>query len=71
MEPPDKNGNILTNNNSINNERHFLPHLPQFDFCLRFLGAFIWAIRSGQFDDDYTPSVRMLFDDEKQNEKSD
>jgi len=29
-----------------------------------FLYAFIRAVRSGQFDDDYTPSVRMLFDDE-------
>ena len=30
-----------------------------------FLLAFIWAVRSGQYDDDYTPSVRMLFDDEE------
>lgn len=29
-----------------------------------FLIAFIWSVRSGQYDDDYTPSVRMLFDDE-------
>lgn len=29
-----------------------------------FLIAFIWAVRSGQFDDSYTPSVRILFDDE-------
>lgn len=27
-----------------------------------FLAAFIWAVRSGQFDDSYTPSIRMLFD---------
>lgn len=32
--------------------------------ALAFLYAFIKAVRSGQFDDDYTPSVRMLFDDE-------
>jgi cbb3-type cytochrome oxidase maturation protein len=31
--------------------------------ALAFLGAFLWAVRSGQFDDKYTPSVRMLFDD--------
>ena len=31
--------------------------------ALGFLGAFLWATRSGQYDDDYTPSVRMLFDD--------
>jgi len=38
-----------------------------------FLGAFLWAVRSGQYDDDYTPAVRMLFDNEvpaKDNKKS-
>ncbi|MGE5682689.1 MAG: cbb3-type cytochrome oxidase assembly protein CcoS [Bacillota bacterium] len=30
-----------------------------------FLFAFIWAVRSGQYDDKYTPSVRILFDDQK------
>ncbi len=29
-----------------------------------FLIAFIWNVKDGQYDDDYTPSVRMLFDDE-------
>jgi cbb3-type cytochrome oxidase maturation protein len=29
-----------------------------------FLISFIVAIRSGQYDDKYTPSVRILFDDE-------
>jgi len=28
-----------------------------------FLIAFIWAVRSGQYDDTYTPSIRILFDD--------
>ena len=28
-----------------------------------FLAAFLWAVRSGQYDDRYTPSVRMLMDD--------
>ena len=32
--------------------------------ALFFLYAFIRAVKSGQYDDDYTPSVRMLFDDE-------
>jgi cbb3-type cytochrome oxidase maturation protein len=27
------------------------------------VGFFIWAARSGQFDDLETPAVRMLFDD--------
>ena len=38
--------------------------------AIGFLAAFIWAIKSGQYDDDYTPSVRILFDDEKQTENS-
>ncbi|MEO1254138.1 MAG: cbb3-type cytochrome oxidase assembly protein CcoS, partial [Bacteroidota bacterium] len=29
-----------------------------------FLGAFLWASRSGQFEDDYTPSVRILFEED-------
>ena len=28
-----------------------------------FLLAFLWSARNGQFDDDYTPSIRMLMDD--------
>ena len=30
-----------------------------------FLVAFLWSVKSGQYEDDYTPSVRILFDDEK------
>lgn len=30
-----------------------------------FLAAFLWSVKSGQYDDDYTPSIRMLFDDTK------
>ena len=30
-----------------------------------FLIAFLWSVKSGQYSDTYTPSVRMLFDDEK------
>ncbi len=33
-----------------------------------FLVAFLWAVKSGQFDDKYTPSIRMLFDDKKSDE---
>ena len=28
-----------------------------------FLGAFIWSVKRGHYDDDYTPSVRILLDD--------
>lgn len=32
--------------------------------AVAFLYAFLRAVKTGQYDDDYTPSVRMLFDDE-------
>jgi cbb3-type cytochrome oxidase maturation protein len=28
-----------------------------------FLVAFMWSVRDGQFDDDYSPARRILFDD--------
>lgn len=28
-----------------------------------FLIVYIWTARNGQFDDDYTPAMRILFDD--------
>ena len=36
-----------------------------------FVIAFIWAIHSGQYDDKYTPSVRMLFDDDPKSDNVD
>ncbi len=32
--------------------------------ALIFLGAFFWAQRTGQHDDMYTPSVRILLDEQ-------
>jgi hypothetical protein len=32
--------------------------------AIGFFIAFIRAVKTGQYDDDYTPSVRILFDDE-------
>ena len=29
-----------------------------------FFTVFVFAVKSGQYDDSYTPSVRMLFEDE-------
>lgn len=40
--------------------------LASLTVAIGFLIAFIWSVRSGQYEDDYTPSVRMLFDDKKQ-----
>ncbi len=33
-----------------------------------FLIAFIWSVKSGQYDDTYSPSVRILFDDKVKKE---
>ena len=33
--------------------------------AIGFLISFLWAVKSGQYEDDYTPSVRILFDDEE------
>ncbi|CDF79703.1 cbb3-type cytochrome oxidase biogenesis protein CcoS [Formosa agariphila KMM 3901] len=37
--------------------------------ALIFFVAFIFAVKNGQYDDSYTPSVRMLFEDELVSEK--
>jgi len=29
-----------------------------------FLVIFLWATKTGQYDDDYSPSVRILYEDE-------
>lgn len=34
-----------------------------------FLAAFIWSVKSGQYDDTYSPSVRILFDETPQPQK--
>lgn len=33
--------------------------------AISFLAAFLWSVKNGQYDDDYTPSVRILFEDNK------
>ena len=36
-----------------------------------FLTAFIWSVKNGQYDDDHSPSVRMLFDNKISDSKKD
>ncbi len=31
--------------------------------ALGFLFSFFWAVKSGQYDDAYTPSIRSVLDD--------
>ena len=35
-----------------------------------FLGAFLWSIKHHQFDDDYSPPRRILFDDKPINDQN-
>jgi cbb3-type cytochrome oxidase maturation protein len=39
--------------------------------ALVFLALFIWAVKDKQFEDDKTPPIRMLFDDEPPQENND
>lgn len=32
--------------------------------ALFFLFAFIWSVKTGQFEDDYTPAHQILFEDQ-------
>ncbi|GEP92843.1 cytochrome oxidase maturation protein, cbb3-type [Chitinophaga terrae (ex Kim and Jung 2007)] len=36
--------------------------------ALGFLIAFIWSVKSGQFEDDFSPAHRILFDEKCNNE---
>lgn len=31
-----------------------------------FLFLFFWAVKDGQYEDDYSPSIRILMDDQKE-----
>jgi cbb3-type cytochrome oxidase maturation protein len=34
-----------------------------------FLAAFIWSVQKGHYEDEYTPSIRILLDDTKASEQ--
>jgi cbb3-type cytochrome oxidase maturation protein len=53
----------------------FLLVIASLIVALFFLLAFIWSVKNGQYEDDYTPSVRILFDEhgpenDKEHEKN-
>lgn len=37
-----------------------------FVIALFFLVAFLWSVKSGQYEDTYGPSARILFEDKPQ-----
>ncbi|MDZ4663685.1 MAG: cbb3-type cytochrome oxidase assembly protein CcoS [Bacteroidota bacterium] len=42
----------------------FILIIASLTIAIGFLIAFIWSVKTNQYDDDYTPSVRILFDNE-------
>lgn len=38
--------------------------------ALIFLAFFFWAVKTGQYEDDYTPSMRILLDENTKNIKN-
>jgi len=38
--------------------------------ALGFLGAFLWAVMSNQYEDTYTPSMRILLDTDVQTQEN-
>ena len=38
--------------------------------ALCFLGAFIWAVRSGQYEDTCTPAMRLLLEEKRARTKA-
>ena len=43
----------------------FILILVSLTVAVGFLIAFLWAVKSGQFEDKYTPKVRILLEDNK------
>ena len=43
----------------------FILILASLTVAVGFLIAFLWAVKSGQFEDKYTPKMRILLDDTK------
>ena len=43
----------------------FILILASLTVAVGFLFAFLWAVRSGQYEDKYTPKVRILLDEKK------
>lgn len=59
--------NILSLKKLINMSVLFILIIISLVVAASFLIAFIWSVKNGQYEDGYTPSVRMLFDDELSN----
>lgn len=43
----------------------FILILASLTVAIGFLIAFLWAVKSGQFEDKYTPKIRILLDEKR------
>jgi cbb3-type cytochrome oxidase maturation protein len=48
----------------------FILLLASISIAAIFLIAFLWGVKSGQFEDDYSPASRILFDDKPTSSKT-
>lgn len=60
----------MLNENNHNMSAIFVLIIISLVLAVGFLIAFLRATKNGQFDDDQTPSIRILFDDEQKQNKS-
>ena len=63
---------MLQTDRNINMYAIFVLIIISLTVAVGFLITFIWAVKNNQYEDDYTPSVRILFDDDvkdKENNK--
>ncbi len=49
----------------------FILILASLMIAIGFLIAFIWSVKTNQYEDDYTPSVRILFENDVKQDKDD
>ena len=59
---PDSKPLLLTISKKVNMSAIFVLIGISLLVATGFLAAFLWAMRSGQYEDAYTPSVRMLYE---------
>ena len=53
---------VYSQRDKINMSALFVLIIVSLIVAMGFLVAFLWSVKNGQYDDDYTPSIRMLFD---------
>ena len=49
----------------------FILILASLFVAIGFLLAFLWAVKSGQFDDKHTPKIRIILDQKKNQSDND